>query len=171
MKNEKGEPSVLVLRPADSAETVAAWRQAMENKEKPTILILSRQDVIDLPSVSGDRKADSKGLLKGGYVVLPEQDAEVILVANGSEVSLLCEVSEELKLQGIKSQVVSVPTGKKVFGLTAGVPSTLYPIMKGDFKVYGLERFGASAPYKVLDEKFGYTKSNILAEIKQFLGK
>lgn len=189
MKNSKGEPSVLVLRPADSAETVEAWKKAMENTTSPTVLILTRQDVNDLPSQSGDRKADAKGLQKGGYVVMSEKDADVVLVANGSEVSLLCQVAAELKNLGVKAQVVSVPsiglymsqpetykktvipTGKKIFGLTVGVPSTLYPLMRGEYKVYGLERFGSSAPFKVLDEKFGYTFENILGEIQHFLQK
>lgn len=188
MKNENGEPSVLVLRPADSAETIEAWKLAMQTTDRPTVLILSRQDVSDLPSVSGSRRYDAKGLLKGGYTIMPEKDADVILVANGSEVSLLCEVAEELKKQGVKPQVVSVPsiglymtqtkeyketvipTGVKIFALTAGVPSTMHAIVKGDYKIYGLERFGASAPYKVLDDKFGYTKSNILEQVQHFLG-
>lgn len=112
---------------------------------------------------------------------------DITLVGNGSEVSLLCKVADSLKEEGITANVVSVPSiglflnqdreyqnsvipeGIKIFGLTAGLPSTLYPLMKGDWHVYGLQRFGASAPYKVLDEKFGYTPENILTQIKHFL--
>ena len=189
MNNLSGKPSALVLRPADSAETVACWQMAMENKECPTVMILSRQDLEDLPAASGDRLAEAYGARKGGYVVCPAENPDVVLAANGSEVSLLCKVAEALGAKGIKAQVASfpsiglfnaqsedyrnsvMPAGVKVFGLTAGLPSTLYPLMKGDWKVYGFERFGASAPYKVLDEKFGFTEANIMSEIEAFLAK
>lgn len=189
MSNLSGKPSALVLRPADSAETVACWQMAMENKECPTVMILSRQDLEDLPAASGNRLAEAYGARKGGYVVCPAENPDVVLAANGSEVSLLCKVAEALGAKGIKAQVASfpsiglfnaqsedyrnsvMPAGVKVFGLTAGLPSTLYPLMKGDWKVYGFERFGASAPYKVLDEKFGFTEANIMSEIEAFLAK
>ena len=189
MSNLSGKPSALVLRPADSAETVACWQMAMENKECPTVMILSRQDLEDLPAASGDRLAEAYGARKGGYVVCSAENPDVVLAANGSEVSLLCKVAEALGAKGIKAQVASfpsiglfnaqsedyrnsvMPAGVKVFGLTAGLPSTLYPLMKGDWKVYGFERFGASAPYKVLDEKFGFTEANIMSEIEAFLAK
>lgn len=189
MKNLSGKPSALVLRPADSAETVACWQMAMENKDCPTVMILSRQDLDDLPAASGDRLTEAYGARKGGYVVCAAENPDVVLAANGSEVSLLCKVAEALGAKGIKAQVASVPSiglfnaqsedyrnsvmpaGVKLFGLTAGLPSTLYPLMKGDWKVYGFERFGASAPYKVLDEKFGFTEANIISEIEAFLAK
>ncbi len=121
-------------------------------------------------------------------MVIPAEKPQVVLVANGSEVSLLCHAAEELKKEGVEAQVVSVPSiglfmrqpenyrnqvipeNAKVFGLTAGLPAALQPLMRGDYEIYGLQRFGASAPYKVLDDKFGYTTPNILAKIKQFLG-
>lgn len=189
MKNSKGNPSVLVLRPADSAETVECWKMAMNNWNSPTVLILTRQDVVDLKSVKGDRKSDARQCEKGGYVVMPCDSPDVVLLGNGSEVSLLCGVAEELANKNIKAQVVSMPSiglfksqskeyqasvipdGVKLFGLTSGVPSTLYSVMKGEWKVYGLERFGASAPFKVLDEKFGYTVANITREVELFLLK
>lgn len=189
MSNLSGKPSALVLRPADSAETVACWQMAMENKDCPTIMILSRQDLEDLPATSGNRLAEAYGARSGGYVVRAVENPDVVLVANGSEVSLLCKVAETLGEKGVKAQVASfpsiglfnaqseeyrnsvMPSGVKVFGLTAGLPSALYPLMKGDWKVYGFERFGASAPYKVLDEKFGFTETNIMSEIETFLSK
>lgn len=185
MNNLSGKPAILVLRPADSAETVVSWQMAMENNECPTVLILSRQDIPDLGGE--DRRHQAHNTRKGGYIIKDCTDPQIILIANGSEVSLLCEEADLLAAEGIRARVVSVPSiglflrqpkeyrdtvipdGVKIFGLTAGVPSTLYPLMKGDWKVYGLNRFGASAPYKVLDEKFGYTPQNILSEIKQFL--
>ena len=189
MNNLSGKPSALVLRPADSAETVACWKMAMDNKDCPSVLILSRQDLEDLPAASGDRAAEAYGAEKGGYVVVAAENPDVVLVANGSEVSLLCSVAKQLAEKGIKAQVASMPSiglfnaqseeyrntvmpaGVKTFGLTAGLPSTLYPLMKGDWEVYGFERFGASAPFKVLDEKFGFTEANILAKVEAFIKK
>lgn len=188
LRNLSGKRSMLVLRPADAAETTVAWEMAMDNTKTPTALVLSRQDVPDLPSANGDRFADAQGARRGGYVVMEAPQADVTLVANGSEVSLLCEVAVLLEAEGIKARVVSVlslglfedqdedyrqnviPSGIPVFGLTAGLPSTLYPVVGPQGRVYGLDRFGASAPYKVLDEKFGFTASNILSEVKAFLG-
>lgn len=189
MDNLQGHQSTLVLRPADSAETAACWKLAMENKKSPSVLIFSRQDLEDLPAVTGNRRAEAHKAEKGGYIVVPAENPAITLVANGSEVALLVHVAEELKKLGVAAQVASfpsiglflrqdaeyrhsvLPVGGTRFGLTAGLPATLYPLMKdaGAWDVYGLERFGASAPYKVLDQKFGYTADNILAQVKSFL--
>lgn len=187
LHNQSGKPSLLVLRPADSAETTVAWEMAMANGDTPTALILSRQDVADLPSKGGDRYRDAQGVRRGGYVVMGSGNPDVTLVGNGSEVSLLCDVAVLLDEAGISARVVSVPSiglfleqdeayrrsvipaGVPVFGLTAGLPSTLRPVVGANGTVYGLGRFGASAPYKVLDEKFGFTADNILAKVKEFL--
>ncbi len=189
LHNLSGRPSMLVLRPADSAETTIAWQMAMENNLTPTALILTRQDVKDLPSTSGNRYNDAKGVRKGGYIVKDSESPQVVMVANGSEVSLLCEVSQLLADQGIGSRVVSVPSlglfnaqseeyrhgvipeNIPVFGLTAGLPSTLRGVVGANSKIYGLNHFGASAPFKVLDEKFGFTATNILEEVKKLLKK
>ncbi len=188
LKNKDGRPSVLVLRPADSAEATIAWEMAMENQSSPTALILSRQDVSDLESATGNRYVEAEGMRQGGYVVKDMPQPKVVLVGNGSEVSLLCEVSSLLESEGVASRVVSVPSiglfnmqdkeyresvipnGIPVFGLTAGLPSTLRSVVGCNGTIYGLDRFGASAPYKVLDEKFGFTASNILAQVKKMLG-
>ena len=180
---------MLVLRPADTAETVVAWRMALENFNSPTALLLSRQNVTDLPSASGDRFADAEKMVRGAYVVMDSKDPSVVLVANGSEVSLLCKVAVLLEAEGVGVRVVSVPStglfmrqdaeyrqsvipaGVPVFGLTAGLPVTLREVVGCNGRVYGLSRFGASAPAGVLDQKFGYTVENILGEIKTFLGK
>ncbi len=189
LHNLSGKRSMLVLRPADAAETTIAWEMAMENRNTPTALILTRQDVKDLPSATGNRYEEAEGMRRGGYVVMDMPDADVTLVANGSEVSLLCETAVLLEAEGIKSKVVSIPSlglfedqdrdyresvipsDKPVFGLTAGLPSTLAPVVGPRGYIYGLNHFGASAPYKVLDEKFGFTADNILNEIRRFLGK
>ena len=188
LKNKDGQPSVLVLRPADSAEATVAWKMAMENTSSPTALILSRQDVSDLQSAIGNRYEEAESMRHGGYVVKDMPHPKVVLVGNGSEVSLLCDVAELLEEDDIASRVVSVPSiglfnmqdeeyrrsvitqGVPVFGLTAGLPSTLRSVVGCNGRIYGLDHFGASAPYKVLDEKFGFTAANILAEVKTMLG-
>lgn len=189
LRNLSGKRSMLVLRPADSAEATIAWEMAMNNTTTPTALIFTRQDVVDLPSATGNRYNDALGMHRGGYIVMDVQAPEVTLVANGSEVSLLCEVSQLLAEKGIQARVVSVPSlglfedqdqeyrnsvipaGVPVFGLTAGLPSTLYPVVGTNARIYGLDHFGASAPFKVLDEKFGFTADNILGEVLKFINK
>ncbi len=189
LHNLSGKRSVLVLRPADSAEVIECYRMAMATTDRPTVMIFSRQDLEDLPGA--DRREQAKGVSRGGYIVYGSSEAEpaVTLVANGSEVSLAIHVAEELHKEGVAARVVSVPSigeyldqpkvyrdavipaSGKVFGITSGLPSTLYPLMRGDWKVYGLNRFGASAPAKVLDEKFGYTTPAMLAAVKDFLSE
>lgn len=189
IRNFSGKPSMLVMRPADSAETIISWKMAMENFATPSALILTRQDVPDLPSATGDRLADAEGAYKGGYVVMDAEKPEVVLVGNGSEVALLCNVAVLLDAEGIAARVVSMPSvglfneqpqeyresvllpGVKQFGLTAGLPVTMKMIDGFHGYAYGMERFGASAPYKVLDEKFGFVPTNILLEVKKVLGK
>ena len=183
IKNFSGKNSVLVLRPADSAETTIAWKMAIENQDSPTALILSRQNINDIPSVSGDRYNDALQMTRGGYVVKPCDNPDVILVGNGSEVSTLCDAAAIIATKGIKSRVVSVPSiglfldqdadyrksvitpGVKTFGLTAGLPSTLVSVVGVDGTVFGLNHFGASASYKVLDEKFGFTPAAVADKI------
>lgn len=186
--NSKGKPSMLVLRPADAAETVECWRLAMENTDTPSALILSRQDIKQLPSSSDyERRQAAKNASRGGYIVNKVENPDLVLVANGSEVSLLCDVASQLKEKNINAQVVSMPSAGLFlqqseeyrnnvipqsipqFGLTAGLPATLQSVLTGKHEIYGMERFGASAPYKVLDEKFGYTAQNILNKIQKFL--
>ena len=187
MTNFKGHQAALVLRPADSAETVEAYKLAMYNQNSPTVLIFSRQDLEDLPG--DDRRKQAEKAARGGYVVVEAENPDVMLVGNGSDVSLLVHASEELAKEGVKAGVVSVPSlglfaaqdkeyrdsvlpdGIRIFGLTSGLPATLYPVMKGDWKVVGMERFGASAPAKVLEDKFGYTVPAVVAEVKAFLGR
>lgn len=184
--NLSGKMSMLVLRPADRFETVVCWQMAMENTDTPTGLIFTRQDVKDLPGNSYDK---ALGCRKGGYVVRECKDAAVTLLGNGSEVTLLCDVAVLLEAEGIGARVVSVPSvglferqsadyrrevvpaDIPVYGLTAGLPSTLRPLVGVDGTVQGMERFGASAPFKVLDEKFGYTPQAVYERVKAFLGR
>ncbi|MDE6277466.1 MAG: transketolase [Muribaculaceae bacterium] len=192
IRNFSGERSMLVLRPADAAETSYAWQMAMGATKRPTGLITSRQDIKDLPAPEGTSRIEAaRGTLRGGYTALPSPGGatpDVVLVANGSEVSLLCDVRALLAAEGIKASVVSVPStglfndqdeayrlsvlplGIPQLGLTAGLPDSLRLIDGFNGKIYAMNRFGASAPYKVLDEKFGYTPENILSWVKSNLG-
>ncbi len=187
VRNFSGRPSVLVIRPADSAETVEAYRLAMENRDTPTVLIFSRQNLEDLPGEN--RREEARKAAYGGYVVVPAENPDVVLVANGSDVALLVHAAEALKAEGVRARVVSVPSaglfgeqtpeyresvlpaGVPQFGLTSGLPAALWPVMSGRYEVMGLERFGASAPAKVLEEKFGYTPEAVTARIRKFLKK
>lgn len=188
LKNHHGKNSMLVLRPADVQETTVAWKLAIENKNSPTGLILSRQNITDLPS-AGNRYQDALQAGKGAYVVQEENDYDVILVATGSEVSTLIEGAELLKKDNIKARIVSVPSeglfrsqpkeyqesvlpkGKKKFGLTAGLPVNLLGLVGDIDAIWGLESFGYSAPYKILDEKLGFTADNVCKQVKKYLGK
>ena len=170
LKNHSGNNSFLALRPGDVNETVVAWEMALENKATPTGLILSRQGIPNLPGSSYDNAQQVK---QGGYVVEGDPKAsDIILVANGSEVSTLIGAAALLRSEkSLKVSVVSVPseglffsqskvyrdsvlpTGVPVFGLTAGLPVNLLRLVGPNGKVFGLDHFGYSAPYKVLDEK------------------
>lgn len=185
VRNFSDRPSILVLRPADSAETIAAYKLAMENVKTPTVLIFSRQNLEDLPGEN--RRQEAMKAKYGAYVVCQDDRPDVTLVANGSDVALLLHAAEALETEGIHAQVVSIPSiglfmeqseeyrnsvipdGVKTFGLTSGLPSVLYPVMKGRYEVMGLSRFGASAPAKVLEEKFGYNVPAVLDRIHHFL--
>jgi len=183
MKNHKGHNSMLVLRPADVEETTVAWKLAMENTSTPTGLIFSRQNIANLPAGN-----DYSQAAKGAYIVKgSEENPDIILVASGSEVSTLVAGAELLRKDGVKIRIVSVPseglfrnqpkeyqesilpTGAKIFGLTAGLPVTLEGLTGYNGKVWGLESFGFSAPYKVLDEKLGFTAENVYKQVKAML--
>lgn len=159
---------------------------AMENTATPTGLILSRQNIKDLPAVNC-RATEALQAVKGAYVVEADANADVVLLASGSEVSTLVEGAALLRADGIKVSIVSVPSeglfrsqpkayqesvipsGKKVFGLTAGLPVNLEGLVGSNGKVWGLESFGFSAPYTVLDEKLGFTGANVYKQVKELL--
>ena len=186
LKNHKGHNSMLVLRPADVTETTIAWKMAMENTATPTALIFSRQNITDLPA-KGNRYDEALQAEKGAYIVESDENPDVIMVASGSEVPTLEEGAALLRADGIKVRIVSVPseglfrsqskeyqesvipTGSKVFGLTAGLPVNLEGLVGANGKVWGLESFGFSAPYKVLDEKLGFTAENVYNQVKEML--
>lgn len=186
LKNHKGHNSMLVLRPADVEETTIAWKMAMENTSTPTGLIFSRQNITDLPTKTS-RKEEAGQAEKGAYIVYSDETPDVVLVASGSEVSTLAEGAELLRAEGIKIRLVSapseglfcsqteayqesvIPSDAKVFGLTAGLPVTLQGLVGCHGKVWGLESFGFSAPYKILDEKLGFTGQNVYNQVKKML--
>jgi transketolase len=186
LKNHSGHNSMLVLRPADVEEATVAWKMALENTTTPTGLIFSRQNIADLPAVSS-RKAEAEQAQKGGYIVEGDSNPDVILVASGSEVSTLNEGAKLLRVDGIKVRLVSVPSeglfrnqpaayqesvlpkGAKIFGMTAGLPVTLEGLVGANGKVFGLESFGFSAPYQVLDEKLGFNGQNVYNQVKAML--
>ena len=190
LKNHEGKRSMLVLRPADAHETTVAWEMALKNSKSPTALLLSRQGIKDLPSGSEPGYASALQAEKGAYVVeKPEGPPQVILVANGSEVSTLVAGAGQLRREkGIRVQVVSaiseglfreqpveyqksvLPPGVPVFGLTAGLPVTLRGLVGDKGKIHGLESFGYSAPFKVLDEKLGFTGENVFRLVLEQLG-
>jgi len=186
LKNHKGNNSMLVLRPADVEEGTIAWKMAMENTSTPTGLIFSRQNITDLPAAT-NRKAEAVQANKGAYVVECDGNPDVILLASGSEVSTLFEGAKLLRADGVKIRLVSVPSeglfrsqsaeyqesvlpkGSKIFGLTAGLPVNLEGLVGANGKVWGLESFGFSAPYTVLDEKLGFTGKNVHEQVKKMI--
>ena len=183
LKNHHGKDSIRVFRPADADETTVCWAMAMENMDTPTALIFSRQNIAKLPAGT-----DYEQARKGAYIVAgSDDDFDVILLASGSEVSTLVSGAELLKKDGIKVRIVSVPSeglfrsqskeyqesilpvGSKIFGMTAGLPVTLEGLVGANGKVWGMPSFGFSAPYKVLDEKLGYTGKNVYEQVKAML--
>jgi transketolase len=188
LKNHHGANSMVVIRPADGTETTVAWKMALENKETPTALILSRQNIKDLPSDNNNRYADALKSEKGAYIV---QDCpgipDLILIASGSEVSTLVEGAVLLRKDGLKVRIISapseglfrnqsddyrksiIPDNVPVFGLTAGLSVTLQGLAGPKGVVWGMNTFGYSAPYKILDEKFGFTAGNVYNQAKAYL--
>lgn len=188
LKNHSHEQSFVALRPADSQEASVAWKMAMENSKTPTGLILSRQGIKDVPAKSGARYKEALGAEKGGYLVQEVADPDVILIANGSEVSTLVAATKLLESkEGLKVNIASIPSegifrqqseayqekvipaNKPIFGLTAGLPVNLESLAGPNGKVFGLEHFGYSAPATVLDEKFGFTGEQVYKEVMDFL--
>ena len=188
LQNHSGNNSMLVLRPADVHEATVSWKLAFENAKTPTGLILSRQNITDLPAKE-NRYKEALQTEKGAYIVEDHNDYDVILLASGSEVSTLVEGAKLLHEDGIKTRIISVPSeglfraqskeyqqtvlphGKKVFGLTAGLPVTLLGLVGTDGAIWGMNSFGFSAPYTVLDEKMGFTGKNVYKQVKDFLNE
>ena len=177
---------MVVLRPADSAETIAAWKLAVESK-RPVALILSRQDIKELPAITGNRRSEAMQLEKGAYTVVDCENPEVIMLASGSEVSTLVEGTQLLAADGIRVRILSIPSeglfrdqpneyqqhllpkGIVRYGLTSGLPVTLQGLTGDNGYVHGMTHFGYSAPYKVLDQKLGFTGTNVYEQVNGIL--
>ena len=186
LHNHRGERSMLVLRPADAEETVAAWKMALEEK-RPVALILSRQNIKSLPAINGaSRRVEAMKAERGGYVVMEAPNAKVTLIATGSEVSTLVEGAELLASEGIATRVVSIPSEGLFrdqpkeyqaevlgtlprYGMTSGLSVNLRGLVGDEGFIHGFDHFGYSAPFKVLDEKFGYNGKCVAEEVKAML--
>ena len=187
LHNHKGERSMVVLRPADAEEAVAAWKIALE-EHRPVGLIFSRQDVPSLPSHKA-RIDEAMLARKGAYVVYDSANPDVVMVGSGSDVSTLVEGAELLAKDGIAVRVVSVPSeglfrdqpksyqnsilpqGVVRYGMTSGLSVTLLGLVGSLENIHGLNHFGHSAPFKVLNEKFGYNGETVHKEVKKLLNK
>jgi transketolase len=172
-----------VWRPADATETTVAWVAAVERTEGPTSLVLSRQN---LPGIKHDAK-DFDLIRKGGYVFSDVADAQVIIIANGSELDLAVKAAAELNAAGTKVRVVSMPS-TNVFDrqdqaykdsvLTPGTVRVAVEAAHPDFwrkyvglegAVVGIDTFGESAPGGALFKHFGFTVENVVATVKSVL--
>jgi transketolase len=192
LKNHHGERSMLVLRPADAPETTVAWQMALENTETPTALILSRQNIKNLPAKAGsDRYNSALEAMKGAYIVQkPESLPDLVLVASGSEVATLVAAAQIItETKKLNIQIVSaiseglfrdqdpayqrevLPPNIPTLGLTAGLPVTLAGLVGYKGMVIGMESFGFSAPYTVLDEKLGFSPASVSEKALKFLEK
>ncbi len=188
LKNHSGKPSFLALRPADSAETSVAWKMALENQGTPTGLILSRQNIQDIPAIGTLRYDEALAAEKGGYLVKEVQNPDVVLIANGSEVATLLAAAEILEAEnGLKVNIASIiseglfrlqstdyqnsiiPKNKPLFSLTAGLPVNFEGLVGEKGTVFGLDHFGYSAPANVLDEKFGFTGKKVSQQVLEYL--
>lgn len=181
--------NLMLIRPADANETAVAWRVAIERRGGPVALALTRQV---LPVIDGSKYASAEGLARGGYVLAdaPAESPEVILIATGSEVAVALEAFEKLAAEGIAVRVVSLPswdiferqpqaykdevlppavTARLAIEAAAPLGWDRYVGPKG--AVIGMTRYGASAPYKILAEKFGFTAANVIQRAKELLGR
>lgn len=178
-------PNLIVIRPADANETAMAWKVALERRNGPTALILTRQNLPLLTSPNND-------LERGAYILTepPDKKPDVILIGTGSEVSIAYAAAELLTAQGRKVRVVSMPSwelfdrqteeykssvlfpGIPRIGIEAGVTIAWNRYVPGDAGyTIGLDRFGASAPYKILYQEFGLTAERIQEKANQLLSK
>ncbi len=186
LRNHHGERSMVVLRPGDAEETTAAWKQALEER-RPVGLILSRQNIKNLPALGFSRREEAQQLSKGGYIVVDTPNPQVVLLASGSEVATLVDGAELLAKDGVAVRVVSIPSeglfrdqpksyqdsvlpqGVMRYGMTSGLPVNLMGLVGENGKIHGLDHFGYSAPFKVLDEKFGYNGQTVYDEVTAML--
>lgn len=180
-------PNLNVIRPADGNETAAAWKIAVESKDQPTALVLTRQD---LPTLKGTDTGAYDGVSKGAYVVSPanNETADVLLLASGSEVSLAVDAQKLLEAEGIHASVVSMPSWhnfekqskeykesvipksvKKRLGIEMGASLGWHRYTGDEGDVLAIDQFGASAPGEKIMEEYGFTARNVVARVKALL--
>ena len=176
-------PNMTVIRPMDANETAEAWKSALKNKKGPTCLVLTRQG-LPVYDRAGLGWAKSEEAQKGGYVLCEDKDFEAIIIATGSEVELAVEAKAKLNEQGVKVRIVSMPSTNifdeqpqeykdsvlpknilKRVAVEAGVTLGWYKYVGLEGRVIGLDRFGASAPYKTLYKEFGITTDAIVKAV------
>jgi len=181
-------PGLTVIRPSDAAETVVAWQVALERREGPTALILTRQN---LPVLDRTAVAPAEGLLRGAYVLkdAPDGDPAVIVIATGSEVEIALRAEGMLMGRGVAARVVAMPSWELFEAQDAAYKDAVLPArirarvsmeagssfgweryVGEDGAIIGIDRFGASAPAAVLYEKFGFTAENLAARALTVLG-
>ncbi|MEG1622459.1 MAG: transketolase [Alistipes sp.] len=188
LRNHDGERSMVVLRPADGEETIPAWKYAVESR-RPVALILSRQNIQNLPALNRSRREEASQLSKGAYIVVDTAKPAAVILASGSEVSTLVEGAALLAQERINVRIVNVPSeglfrdqpksyqdnllplGVPRYGLTSGLPVTLLGLVGENGMIHGLDHFGYSAPYTVLDEQFGYNGQTVCREVKMLLNR
>lgn len=188
LRNHKGERSMVVLRPADGEDTIAAWKIALE-EHRPVALILSRQNIKNLPTLKASRREEAMQSSKGAYIVMDSAKPKVVMIATGSEVATLVEGADLLAKEGISVRIVNVPSeglfrdqpksyqeallpaGVVRYGMTSGLPVNLLGLVGSMENIHGLDHFGFSAPYKVLDKEFGYNGETVYNEVMKLLGK
>jgi len=182
-------PNLIVLRPADATEAVEAWRVALAHRDGPVALALTRQK---LPVLDRTELADADGVARGAYVLADAEGErpDILLMATGSEVHLALEARGQLAEQGVEARVVSMPSWELFdqqpqtyrdqvlpptvtarLAIEAGVPQGWHRYVGTAGEIIGLNRFGASAPYKVLMENFGFTAENIVSRALALLGR
>jgi transketolase len=179
-------PHLYVIRPADANETAVAWKVAIRDPKRPHALILSRQN---LPVLDRKKYASADNAAKGGYVLLDcKGTPDIIFLASGAEIHPTLAAAEELQKEGVKARVVNMVSFELFEQQTEAYQKSVLPLnvekrisveaaatlswykyvgLKGE--VIGIDRFGASAPAKVLFEKFGFTKENIVARARKLL--
>jgi transketolase len=182
-------PDLSVIRPADGNETAAAWRLAVESTDKPTALVLTRQN---LPTLEGTKEKAYEGVSKGAYVVSPagKEQPDALLLATGSEVGLAVEAQKALASEGIDVSVVSMPSWDRFEAQSEEYKESVIPksvkkrvgiemastlgwerYIGDEGTVIGINRFGASAPGNVIMKEYGFTVENVVAQVKQLLNQ
>jgi len=188
LMNLRAVPNLTVIRPGDAAETVEAWRFAIQNRRGPTVLVFTRQDV---PVLKRQELTPATGLYHGAYILWDSSvvKPEIIFIATGSEVSLTLAAARKLAAESIRVRVVSMPCWELFDAQPAEYRDRVLPpnirarvaVEAGaslgwehyvglDGAMVGLDRFGASAPYAVLCEQFGFTVERIVQAAKTLIG-